>query len=232
MSDSDTSTELVPAGRDDTPDGGPKDQSNGDVSARTGRDALLNDSVKRGACAERESIRQAYQRGWEHFLEFCKAEDLCPLPAERRVGSCTESEDRKQPTTRRRYKSPTTCPAFGPPNDALREWLDAAGIDSGPLFRMVDRWGNVRDGALSGQSVYETVRGRMEFIGHDPSDYGVYSLRAGFATQAYMDGIGEHEAAMQTRHASLETLWEYQRVHVVMDDHPLSRMGTEKNSAE
>ncbi|MCS4198200.1 hypothetical protein GGP46_003071 [Salinibacter ruber] len=50
--------------------------------------------------------------------------------------------------------------------------------------------------------------------------------------QAYMGGIGEHEAAMQTRHASLETLWEYQQAHVVMDDHPLSRIGTEKNSAE
>jgi hypothetical protein len=41
-----------------------------------------------------------------------------------------------------------------------------------------------------------------------------------------MDGIGEHEAAAQTRHASLETLREYQRVNVVMEDHPLSRMGT------
>jgi integrase len=90
---------------------------------------------------------------------------------------------------------------------------------------MVDRWGNVRSGALSGQSVYEIVRDRMEALGHDPAEYGAHSLRAGFATQAYMDGIGEHEAAAQTRHASLETLREYQRVNVVMEDHPLSRMG-------
>lgn len=123
---------------------------------------------------------------------------------------------------------PDAVPGLEPtPNDALREWLQAAGIESGPLFRMVDRWGNVRDGALSGQSVYETVRERMEAIGEDPDEYGAHSLRAGFATQAYMDGIGEHEAAAQTRHASLETLREYQRVNVVMEDHPLSRMGTE-----
>jgi site-specific recombinase XerD len=122
---------------------------------------------------------------------------------------------------------PDRVPALSPPpNDALRAWLRAAGIDSGPLFRMVDRWGNVRSGALSGQSVYEIVRDRMEGIGHDPDEYGAHSLRAGFATQAYMDGIGEHEAAAQTRHASLETLREYQRVNVVMEDHPLSRMGT------
>jgi integrase len=122
---------------------------------------------------------------------------------------------------------PDRVPALSPPpNEALRTWLDAAGIESGPLFRMVDRWSNVRDGALSGQSVYETVRERMEAIGEDPTKYGAHSLRAGFATQAYMDGIGEHEAAAQTRHASLETLREYQRVNVVMEDHPLSRMGT------
>ncbi len=127
-----------------------------------------------------------------------------------------------------RIQVPDHVPALDPtPNDALREWLDAAGIESGPLFRMVDRWGNVRNGALSGQSVYETVRERMAALGHDPGEYGAHSLRAGFATQAYMDGIGEHEAAAQTRHASLETLREYQRVNVVMEDHPLSRMGTE-----
>jgi hypothetical protein len=31
-----------------------------------------------------------------------------------------------------------------------------------------------------------------------------------------MDGIGGQEAAMQTRHSSLETLREYQRVNVIM----------------
>lgn len=112
------------------------------------------------------------------------------------------------------------------PNDALREWLSAAGIESGPLFRMVDRWGNVRGGALSGFSVNQIVKERIEAVGEDPADYGAHSLRAGFATQAYMDGIGEHEAAAQTRHSSLETLREYQRVNVVMEDHPLTRMGT------
>jgi len=128
---------------------------------------------------------------------------------------------------------PNRVPALDPaPNEALRSWLTAAGIESGPLFRMVDRWGNVRDGALSGQSVYEIVRDRMESIGEDPEPYGAHSLRAGFATQAYMDDIGEHEAAAQTGHSKLETLRMYQRVNVVMEDHPLTRMGTEENGGE
>lgn len=137
-----------------------------------------------------------------------------------RIRNPKESDE---PTT---VQVPDRVPALQPPpNDALQEWLDAAGIRSGPLFRMVDRWGNVRDGALSGQSVYDKVREKMDALGEDPDDYGAHSLRAGFATQAYMDGIGEHEAAAQTRHSSLETLRTYQRVNVVMEDHPLSRMG-------
>ena len=127
----------------------------------------------------------------------------------------------------RMVQIPDRVPALSPtPNEALREWLDAAEIDAGPLFRMVDRWENVREGALSGQAVYTIVRGWMESIGEDPSDYGAHSLRAGYATQGYIDRIGEHEIAQQTGHRKLDTLRQYQRVHVVMEDHPLSRMGT------
>jgi len=137
-----------------------------------------------------------------------------------------DPKEKDEPVT---VQIPDAVPGLEPtPNDALRAWLDAAGIETGPLFRMVDRWGNVRGGALSGYSVNQIVKERIEAVGEDPADYGAHSLRAGFATQAYMDGIGEHEAAMQTRHASLETLREYQRVNVVMEDHPLTRMGTEE----
>ena len=120
---------------------------------------------------------------------------------------------------------PNRVPALNPtPNEALRAWLDAAGITSGPIFRPVDRWGNVREGALSGNSVYRIVRARMETIGKSPDAYGAHSLRAGYVTQGYMNGIGEHEIAAQTGHRKLDTLRGYQRVTVVMENHPLSRM--------
>jgi integrase len=111
------------------------------------------------------------------------------------------------------------------PNEALEQWLRRAGISSGPLFRGVDRWGNVRGSALSGQAIYSIVRRCMESIGEDPGRYGAHSLRAGYATQGYLDGIGEHEIAEQTGHAKLDTLRSYQRVNVVLESHPLSRMG-------
>jgi integrase len=123
---------------------------------------------------------------------------------------------------------PNQVPALAPsPNEALSRWLTAAGIGSGPLFRMVDRWGNVRDGSISGYSIYNIVCEWVESIGENPAEYGAHSLRAGFATQAYIDGVGEHEAAQQTGHSSLETLRKYQRVNVVMGDHPLTKMGKE-----
>ncbi len=126
----------------------------------------------------------------------------------------------------RTVQIPNQVPGLTPtPNRALDCWLDAANIDSGPIFRMVDRWGNVRDGELSGHSVYRIVKGRVDSIGLNKERFGAHSLRAGFATQAYMDGVGEHEAAQQTGHSDLSTLREYQRVQVVIDDHPLTKMG-------
>lgn len=121
---------------------------------------------------------------------------------------------------------PNSVPGLDPtPNEALSEWLSAAGIESGPLFRGVDRWDNVQDSALSGQAVYDVVRDRMEGVGADPCQYSAHSLRAGYATQGYLDGVGEHEIADQTGHRKMETLRSYQRVNVVLDDHPLTRMG-------
>jgi hypothetical protein len=47
---------------------------------------------------------------------------------------------------------------------------------------MVDRWGSARDGTLSGHSVSQIVKERIEAVGEDPDNYGAHSLRAGFAT--------------------------------------------------
>lgn len=116
--------------------------------------------------------------------------------------------------------------AFPSPNKALDRWLQAADIRSGPIFRMVDRWGNVRDKRLSGRSVAAIVKKYAGLIGEDPSDFGAHSLRAGFLTQGYVDGVGDHELAQQSDHSSFDVLRSYQRISVVIDNHPLTRMGT------
>ncbi|MGG3813707.1 site-specific integrase [Methylorubrum rhodesianum] len=71
----------------------------------------------------------------------------------------------------------------------LREWLDAAGITEGPLFRPVSRSGNVRAVAnlakpprLTTQAVSDIIKRHLEAAGLDPALFGAHSLRAGFIT--------------------------------------------------
>lgn len=78
--------------------------------------------------------------------------------------------------------SAATCPVAW-----LRRWLAVAGIDDGPIFRMVDAYGNVRDGRLSAQSVCLIVKRHAERVGFSVA-YSAHSLRAGLATSAASGG--------------------------------------------
>jgi integrase len=48
---------------------------------------------------------------------------------------------------------PRTCPV-----EALRRWMEASGIESGPLFRAVDRHGNLSSAGLSKDSVAKVLK--------------------------------------------------------------------------
>nr|MDP9121224.1 integrase [Acidobacteriota bacterium] len=64
--------------------------------------------------------------------------------------------------------------------EALAAWLTAAGIDSGPLFRPIDRHGRVGARALSPYSVAQVVKRRAELSGLAPAGFGGHSLASGF----------------------------------------------------
>ena len=49
------------------------------------------------------------------------------------------------------------CPAR-----ALREWLDAAGIETGPIFRPINKAGTVAAGRLTDRSVANIVKAYAE----------------------------------------------------------------------
>lgn len=91
---------------------------------------------------------------------------------------------------------PETCPVI-----ALRAWLTAAGITSGPVFRGVDRWGRCSDRALSAEAVADVVKRSAARAGLDPDRYSGHSLRAGFCTTAAARGASERAIARQTGHA-------------------------------
>jgi site-specific recombinase XerD len=74
------------------------------------------------------------------------------------------------------------------PVAALAEWLAVSGIETGYVFRGVDRHDNISDTALTPQSVRLVVKKSVERVGGDKNAVSAHSLRAGYITQAAMAG--------------------------------------------
>ena len=93
-----------------------------------------------------------------------------------------------------------TLPVIGGdlcPVAALYAWLEAAEIGSGPVFRRVDRHGNVY-GRLTAQSVALVVKGAAEAAGLDWRSFSGHSLRSGFITEALNKGSSNSDVIEQT----------------------------------
>ncbi|TCU16384.1 hypothetical protein EV132_105136 [Rhizobium sullae] len=90
----------------------------------------------------------------------------------------------------------------GRPVEALNDWLAAAKIDSGSVFRGIDRWGNVSRRALDPKAVNDIVKRRAVMAGLDPGENSAHGLRSGYLTEAANRGIALTEA-MGTVTASL-----------------------------
>jgi site-specific recombinase XerD len=90
--------------------------------------------------------------------------------------------------------------------EAVREWLDAAGISEGPVFRSVRKGGGVGGGALTHQAVVLTVKAYAERAGLDPAQFSGHSLRSGFLTSAAEAGAGIFKMMEVSRHKSVDTL--------------------------
>lgn len=93
---------------------------------------------------------------------------------------------------------------IGRPVTVLKEWLDAAEIGSGAVFRAIDRWGNLERRALSPQAVNQIVKTRVAAAGLDPAAFSAHGLRAGYLTEAANQGVPLPEAMEQSRHRSLQ----------------------------
>lgn len=97
------------------------------------------------------------------------------------------------------------------PVKQLADWLEHAGIETGPLFRGINRHGQVAEQRLSGEAVCVIVKQRAEAAGFDPTGYSGHSLRAGLATSAAMAGASAWKIRQQTGHASDTMLNRYIR---------------------
>lgn len=114
-----------------------------------------------------------------------------------------------------------TCPVR-----AVEAWLTEAQIDGGPVFRPVDRHGNVADTRLSGKAISLVVKRAAERAHLDPAAYGGHSLRAGFVTTAAANGATERAISRQTGHAPGSTvLRSYIRHASAFTDNAVSMIG-------
>jgi site-specific recombinase XerD len=93
--------------------------------------------------------------------------------------------------------NPETCPVR-----VIQSWTEEASITSGPLFRSVNRHGQVQPGRLSGVVVARIVKKLAERAGLDAAKYAGHSLPVGHATSAAIAGASERSIMNQTGHCT------------------------------
>jgi site-specific recombinase XerD len=104
----------------------------------------------------------------------------------------------------------------------LTDWLDYAGIESGPILRVINRHGVVADQRLSAEAVSIIVKERAKAAGFDPDAYSGHSLRAGLATSAVIAGVSTLSIRRTTGHASDAMLARYVRIGDIFTDNAAS----------
>jgi integrase len=109
--------------------------------------------------------------------------------------------------------NPAPCPVR-----ALAAWLEASGIAEGPLFRAINRHGQLSDDGLSDRSVARLVQRAALAAGLDPSTVAGHSLRAGFATTAAKKGKSLDAIMRQTLHKSEQVARGYIRHAKLFDE--------------
>lgn len=97
-------------------------------------------------------------------------------------------------------------PILGEAAQALQDWLQAADIVDGPIFRRV--WPRTIGGALSGKAVAAIVKDRARLAGLE-GDFGGHSLRSGFVTEGARRGITLPALMAMTDHRSVASVIGY-----------------------
>ncbi|MDD0815190.1 site-specific integrase [Curvibacter sp. HBC28] len=100
-------------------------------------------------------------------------------------------------------------PIQGEAARALSAWLDASGIQDGPLFRRVLKGGHLGP-PLSPAAVRDIVKARCQLAGLE-GDFSAHSLRSGFVTEAGAQGIALAQTMAMTSHRSVATVMGYMR---------------------
>lgn len=116
--------------------------------------------------------------------------------------------------------NPETCPVR-----TIQAWIEAAAISTGPLFRALNRHGQVQPGRLSGIDVARVVKKLAQRAGLDAARYAGHSLRAGHATSAAIAGASERSIMNQTGHRSVQMVRRYIRDGSLFRENSAGKLG-------
>ena len=105
---------------------------------------------------------------------------------------------------------------------SLKAWLKVRGSWPGPLFCPVDRYGNMRERGLKGDTICERLHMALERIGEDPAKYGAHSLRVGMVTAGTENGANLAAIMQRTGHKSVTTVLRYVRPAQAFQGDPLA----------
>jgi hypothetical protein len=130
------------------------------------------------------------------------------------TSSKTDQEGAGQVVAIPRVESSPYCPV-----QAVSDWLVAAEISTGPVFRSMHRGDTVGAARLTAQSVALIVKALAAKVGLEASRYAGHSLRSGFLTSAARNRASIFKMADQSRHRSLDVLREYVRNEERFEDH-------------
>lgn len=105
------------------------------------------------------------------------------------------------------------------PVRAVREWLAAAGIQEGSVYRRMYRGDRVAETALSDHSIASVVKRCALAVGLDPAEYAGHSLRSGFMTSAVLAKASLFKLMEVSRHKDPKTVMVYVRRSSEFEDH-------------
>ena len=188
-------------------------------NAQHGKDALLSADIRRIGAARREDligfrdsaiVLVGFAGGFRRSELACiNASDL-KFSTNGVVVSVRKSKTDQEGAGREVGLPFGTCQDTCPVR-SLRQRLDKAGINEGPVFRSVGRYGHVSRRGLHEDSIGKLLKRAGKRACLKVDELGGHSLRAGCVTQAAINGVRETVIIRQTGLKTIAFLRRYIR---------------------
>jgi len=190
-------------------------------------DAIENlDNAQRLTCLRNKSfILLGFWRGFRSDeLRRLEAKNIEIIPGEGMSLFLPRTKtDRQQLGTTYRVPSLSRlCPV-----DAYINWSTAADIRTGPIYRRIDRWGNISNSPLHSNSIIPLLRKLLFEAGiNDAQKFSAHSLRRGFATWAgannwdvksLMEYVGWKDMKSALRYIELSDSFKQRRIEISLN---------------